>query len=67
MKEWQKRVIIEREQLDERAQKLDAFIKEFERGESQQSLGVEDLFLLRLQLSIMTQYLSVLDKRIQNF
>lgn len=67
MKDWQQRVVFERQQLLERVQKLEAFLAKFEKGENPQSLSVEDLFLLRLQLSTMTQYLSVLDKRIENF
>lgn len=67
MKDWQQRVIIERAELDERIKKLAHFIKKWESGDLSENLSVEDLWLLRIQFSCMTQYLSVLDKRIENF
>lgn len=59
----QQRVIEELEQLTDRKNKLDAFIK----GELYSSLKLDEQIRLCRQLVIMEQYCNVLNERIEAF
>ena len=59
----QQRVVDEYAEVDERARKLDAFIK----TETFASLDVEDCALMRQQLRAMAQYAHLLNQRIARF
>lgn len=61
--DWQQRVVDERDQLDDRLQKLRAFFKtpQFEK------LPEDDQRVLRQQSVFMGEYLSILEYRISKF
>lgn len=61
MQEYQKRVLIEREDLKLKIEKLQKFLDNCNRDE------VLDFNLLQTQLQVMKTYLVVLDARIENF
>ena len=61
MQEYQKRVLIEREDLKLKIEKLQKFLNNCNRDE------VLDFNLLQTQLQVMKTYLVVLDARIENF
>lgn len=61
MKDYQKRVLMEREDLKLKIEKLQKFLETCNRDE------VLDFNLLQTQLQVMKTYLVVLDARIENF
>lgn len=61
--EFQKRVIEEKKELDEKIMKLESFIK----GDLFKKLNVLDSSLLELQYLAMVQYSQILSKRIGIF
>lgn len=63
MEEWQRRVITEKNEMEDRIGGL----KNFLNSESSVYIEEEDRIILRWQLSIMDQYLQVLIIRIENF
>lgn len=63
MKEWQKRVVQEKEELNGRIERLEVFLDSDETHE----LVMEDVLLLKQQLVLMNQYKIVLNKRIARF
>ena len=63
MEEYQKRVVQEKEELDERIMKLKRFINNVP------AFGVDsdDMSLLRMQLNAMRRYSDILGDRIERF
>ena len=63
MEAHQERVVTEKAELDEKIEKLDAFLK----GTIYLSLSEEEQFLLRKQLALMQEYAATLGQRIAAF
>ena len=61
MKEWEQKVINEKEELVEKTTKLDEFINS---NFAFDDLYLRDKALLRTQLDIMKAYIAILDARI---
>lgn len=63
MQDWQQRVIDEKTALDEKLNKLEAFLE----GEGFESLGNKDKTLLEHQAHWMNGYSGILGERIRRF
>lgn len=63
MKEWQKRVVEERQELYERIVKLEIFL----RNKASEKIPVEEQDRLSRQRRIMREYGQILTERIDNF
>lgn len=63
MQPWQQRVVDEKRELDERLEKLTAFIA----SPAMHPLDEADCHLLRCQREAMWQYSGVLQRRIERF
>jgi ubiquinone biosynthesis protein UbiJ len=66
MKDYQKRVVEEKEQVAERLNKLEAFLTS-EVTEEPLKVSQEEIDYLTRQVKIMTDYVAVLNERIVNF
>jgi hypothetical protein len=66
VKDWQKRVLIERSELEERLGKLEEFLKSFASAEGHEA-SIQGLSYLDLQRSAMQLYLYTLNRRIELF
>jgi hypothetical protein len=66
VKDWQKRVLIERSELEDRLGKLKEFLASFASAEGHDS-SVQGLSYLDLQKSAMELYLYTLNRRIELF
>jgi hypothetical protein len=64
MRDWQERVIDEKNDLDEKIPKLELFIN---KSDTFQKLGDDYQELMREQLTVMRTYSGILKKRIENF
>lgn len=67
MKNWQARVVKERDELAERMAKLDEFLNIFDSGTSDLVIDDENYYLLKLQRANMSRYLVILNMRIDKF
>lgn len=63
MEEYQKRVVMEKHNLEEKIERLSFFIS----GHAFSKLDDIDQALLKQQLDFMTGYLGTLDRRIERF
>jgi len=63
MEEYQERVVKEREELNEKLEKLNSFIE----GKGFNDLKPEDRDLLQRQRAVMRRYVQILTKRINRF
>ena len=66
---WQERVIVERDELDEKITKLDSFLSKVpEKGVlNPDEISIDMRVKLRQQLLAMKLYLSILIERLRNF
>ncbi len=66
MTEWQERLIVERDQLRDRLDKLDTFLKSWASAEGHDN-SIQGLSYLDLQQSAMELYLYTVNRRIDLF
>lgn len=66
MKNWQARVVKERDELAERMAKFDEFLNTFDSGTSDLVIDDENYYLLKLQRATMSRFV-ILNMRIDKF